>query len=365
VTRRRPLTLSVTIAALALALCCSGCGLSLQTMPQLGSSGGSGYPLHATFTNVQDLAPNAQVRYGDAVVGTVSSIKAHDYNADLTMRITKGTRLPLGTTAQVRFATPLGDEYVELIPPPTGGTGAMAPGTTLTLAQTSAAPTVADTLAALGAVLYGSGIGQVRDLVQEFNQILGPNHLQIQQLIDHLDTVLGSLANNDPHIDQALTAANAIVTQLNRGTPAIETALQTLPPAAAALTADNGQFKQLLAGINTLSPVAINVLQESGAQLISDMQQTVPVLQSLATVENSFGTDSALFTQVANAVKRDAPNGYVQLNVNFTATFPKAEPAPPASVLTPGCAPPNGPPSGPSTCPPGGDMSSIVSQALP
>lgn len=357
--RRRPLL--AVLVALALVACCSGCGLSLQTMPQLGSTGSSGYPLYATFTNVQEMAPNAKVRYGDAVVGTVTSIKAHDYVAHLTMRIIKGTHLPAGTTAQARFATPLGDEYVELIPPPLRSqSGTMTPGTTLTLADTSAAPTVADTLAALGAVLYGSGLGQVRDLVSDFNQILGGNHLQIQQLLQQLDVVLASFAGNDTHIDQALAAANNIVSQLNAGTPAITTALQTLPQAAASLSADNGQFKQLLSGINTLSPVAINVLQESGAQLVGDMNQMVPVMQSLASVENEFGIDSAQFVQVAQGVQRDAPNGYLQLNVNFTASFPPSEPIPPNNVLF-GCAPP----TPPSECPPGTQMGSIVSQALP
>ncbi|MCU4184182.1 MCE family protein [Acidiferrimicrobium sp. IK] len=344
----------------AAAVLVSGCGLSFQSLPQLGSVSGSGYPIYATFSNVQNLAPNAQVRLGDAVVGHVTAIKAHDFKAHLTLRIAPGTTLSAGTTAQVRFASPLGDEYVALTPPATETKAVLTPGTTLGEESTSAAPTVADTLAALGAVLYGSGLGQAHDVVKDVNQILGGNHVQIQQLIANLDTVLGSLAGNDTHLDAALDAARSIVTELNNGTGAITTALQTLPPAAAAVSADNSQLQQLLQGINSLSPVVVNVLAESGQQLADDVRQAVPVLQSLQSAQNEFGTDSSLFTQVAKAVERDAPNGYVQLNVNFTGTFPSAEPIPALAPIL-GCTAP----TPPSECPPGSAIGSILGASLP
>lgn len=343
----------------AIAAACSGCGVSLQSLPQLGPTTTSGYPLHAVFSNVQNLAAHAQVRYGDAVVGTVTSIKARAFQAELTMTIQRRTRLPAGTNAEVRFDTPLGDEYVELRPPSSPSGGTISPGATLGLADTSAAPSVADTLAALGAVLYGGGLAQAHSVVVDVNQILSGNHGQIKELIANLGTVAGSLAGNDAHIDNALSAANQIVTQLNQGHGAVETALATLPPAAAAISADNGQLQALLAGVNKLSPIVLDVLAASGQDLVNDVSQAVPIIRSLAAIQGQFGTDLAQFTQLSKAIQRDAPNGYAQLNVNFTASFPPDLPIPDLQKVFFGCTAPT------PNCPPGASVATLIAGALP
>ncbi|MGH9094013.1 MAG: MlaD family protein, partial [Acidimicrobiales bacterium] len=146
---RRPAVLAGVLAA-GLAVGASGCNLSLESLPQLGGQSGSGYKLHAVFDNVQNLAPEAQVRDGDSIVGNVTSISTSNYHADLTLRINKDVSLPAGTTAEVRFNTPLGDEYVELGQPTGHPAGpALKPGATIGPPDTKAAPSVEDLLAAV------------------------------------------------------------------------------------------------------------------------------------------------------------------------------------------------------------------------
>ena len=67
------------------------------------------------------------------MVGQVGTIATRDFQADLTLDIKTSVHLPAGTTAQIRFDNPLGDEYVLLQAPPTL-TAALGPGTTRFLA---------------------------------------------------------------------------------------------------------------------------------------------------------------------------------------------------------------------------------------
>uniref|UniRef100_UPI001C2412B5 MlaD family protein n=1 Tax=Nocardia noduli TaxID=2815722 RepID=UPI001C2412B5 len=101
------------IAAVALTLPVTGCSASLDRLP-LPSPGlnSSAYTLTATFSNALNLPAKAKVKLNGADVGQVESMTARDYTAVVTMRIRDGIRLPVGTTAELRSATPLGDVFV-------------------------------------------------------------------------------------------------------------------------------------------------------------------------------------------------------------------------------------------------------------
>lgn len=318
-TRRGLLT---TVAALATAVAASGCGVSLQSLPQIGGTSG-GYQVHAVFDNVASLAPNAEVREGDAVIGRVSSIKARDYQAVITMQINKGLSLPVDTTAEARFNTPLGDEYVALSTPPrSGGLPALAPGATIGEDQTRAAPTVADTLAALATVLYGSGLSQAETVVREVNDVLGGRGPEIKKLLSDVNTTVSSLAANDTHIDGALTSVAKISGQLNSGSGALVAALTTLPAAAQTLSADNTAINRLLAGVNQLTPSVLSVIHHSGANLITDSQQLAPVAGQLAKIQGQVGSDLVDVNRLLRDVGRFSPAGYAQVVAEITGLFP-------------------------------------------
>jgi phospholipid/cholesterol/gamma-HCH transport system substrate-binding protein len=331
--RRRPLAVAgLVIGALVL----SGCGVSLQSLPQLGGPSGPAYTVHATFADVLNLAPEAIVREGDATVGAVTGITAHDYQAHVTMKIRRGIRLPADTTAEVRFDTPLGDEFVELTVPRARTDAFLAPGATIPVGHTSAAASVEDTLAAVGTLLYGGGLGQAQTLTSELNQILGGNQTQIRSLLANLNTVVGSLADHDSDVDQALVALSNLSAQLNAGSGVIVTALDSLPAAAATLSADNGDVEQLLAGIDQLTPVALGVINQSGRDLVADTTALVPVVNQLVSVEGRLGSDLTSIQRFEALTARLTPGGYLQINTTLTgdepATLP-VEAAPLAPLL--------------------------------
>ena len=157
---------------MAFAVCLGGCGfhgISLQSLPKLGGVTSATYPIHATFANVLNLPVEGQVRVGPQVVGEVTSISASDFQASVTMRIEKSVTLLQGTTAQVRFDNPLGDEYVLLTAPADTQAPPLRPGAQIPESDTGTAPSVEDTLGALSLVLNGGGINQLQTIIHELN----------------------------------------------------------------------------------------------------------------------------------------------------------------------------------------------------
>jgi phospholipid/cholesterol/gamma-HCH transport system substrate-binding protein len=309
------------IAIGALTALLGGCGFSLQAMPKIGGQHGPSYPIYARFTNVLNLPAEAQVRDGSAVIGAVTSITTHDFLADLTLAIRTGVRIPAGTTAQVRFDSPLGDEYVLLTPPAKSSNSWMRTGSTIGVASTGTAPSIEDTLTALGAVLNGGGINQLETIVTQLNAAFGGNQGQIKDLLSQLVVVLRSLADHTDDIDDAIKAVGSLAVSLNRGRDTITTGIETIAPAVKVLAKENGDLHSLLTQLSRLSRVTDAVIDKSGQASINDAHDLLPVINQLVGVEKQVGPDLHDIAAFEKSTPKIAPGDYLQVSVTLYANF--------------------------------------------
>lgn len=106
------------VTSVSLAACGVVPGITVEQIP-LPEPGGIGdsMTVHTQFENALNLPNKAKVRLGGVDVGEVESIVAENYRAEVTMKVSTDTRLPIGTGAELRQATPLGDVFVALQPP--------------------------------------------------------------------------------------------------------------------------------------------------------------------------------------------------------------------------------------------------------
>lgn len=116
--RGRP---ALVAGALIAAVTVSGCSLSLQDMPKPGGLSEETYSVTASFDDVLNLPANAEVRDGARVVGEVGTMKVDGYRAEVELRFLSEVEIPTGTTVEVRFDNPLGDQFVEIHRPTEGG----------------------------------------------------------------------------------------------------------------------------------------------------------------------------------------------------------------------------------------------------
>jgi phospholipid/cholesterol/gamma-HCH transport system substrate-binding protein len=306
----------------ALALACSGCNLSLQSLPKFSGRGGNTYQVKATFDNVLNLPAEAQVLAGSAVVGAVGSITTTDFKANLVLDIDNKVRLPVGTTAQVRFASPLGDEFVTLQTPPGKTNGPfLTSGAVLAEQSTSSAPSIEDALAALSTVLNGGGINQIETIVSNLNQAFGGNQGQIRDVLTQLDDAVTSLSGHTTAIDDALGAVSNLSRQLNQGRGAIAEGLNTIGPAVTVLANENGDVNQLLTSVDRLSTVANQVLDQGSQNLISDVHELLPVVNQLVGVDQQLAPDLANLTTFETLTPKVAPGDDLQVSLDAKAVF--------------------------------------------
>lgn len=301
----------------------SSCGLSLQSLPKIGGISGPTYRLTASFANVVNLPANAEVRVGAFSVGYVSSIKLQDFQAIVTMKVKDSTKLPVGTTASIRFDTPLGEDFV-LLQPPTGA-GATNPtylASGDTISDTSTAPSVEDTFGALGALLNGGGINQLQTIISQTNLALNGNQTEIRGLLDDLNTTVSSLAANTPSIDRALQAMGTLSQTLNNGSSSIQQGIAALGPAASVLANQTGNLQGLFTNLDSLSSAANSIINASFAGTVQTFQQLQPLLDQLTSVQSQLEPALTAITALEQYTPRAVPGHYLQLSIDATIDIP-------------------------------------------
>jgi phospholipid/cholesterol/gamma-HCH transport system substrate-binding protein len=318
----------VLVAVGAVAL--SGCALSLQSLPKASGISSATYPVHAVFANVLNLPTDAQVRVGAEIVGEVGAIDTKDFKADLTLDIKRGVRLPVGTTAQVRFDNPLGDEYILLQAPP-GLTSAvshpssryLAPGAVIPDGSTSTAPSVEDTFGALSLVLNGGGINQLETIIHELNNTFGGNQPSIRSFLTTIDHGVSSLSDGRASIDGALASIANLSKELNGGGSTIANGINSLAPAIGVLAGENSQITGLITQLSKLGAVGTQVAEQSGQNSVDDAKDLLPVVQQLASVAAQLAPDLNDLASFEAESPKVAPGDYLQVNAIVNVFLPQ------------------------------------------
>ncbi|MHA3024724.1 MlaD family protein [Mycobacterium sp. BMJ-28] len=190
---------SVTVAA------CASDGLAGLPLPRPGVGSG-GYTLTAVFANALNLPANAKVKLAGADVGQLETMTAHNYTAVTTLRIMDGVALPVGSTAELRSATPLGDVFVALKPPlDTAGAPLLHDGDTIGLDATRAAATVESVLSSAAVLVNGGAVRNFTGLINGFGKATGDQGQAFGQLIGKTNDLLYRLNSRSQQISTALT----------------------------------------------------------------------------------------------------------------------------------------------------------------
>ena len=309
-------------AVLSIVTACAltSCGLSFQSLPKPGGVGGPSYDLTAVFANVLNLPVQARVLIGADQVGEVSAIGTSHFKADLTLTIRRDIRIPRGTTAQILFVDPLGDEFIELHPPAGAPHGPyLTAGSAVPETDTSSAPSIADTLAALGALLNGGGLNQLQTIITNLNQALGGHQQQVRRIIDDVSFDVTALNANKGAVDNALASLATLSAQLAQSDAAIANGIDTIGPAVGVLSSENTDFSNLLTATDQLSGVADSIVTQSSSSIVGTIDQLDAVVNQMVGVASQLGPTLNDLTQFETKTKSIAPGDYLQLSLDGTA----------------------------------------------
>jgi phospholipid/cholesterol/gamma-HCH transport system substrate-binding protein len=316
-----------------------------------GAPSGPGYQVTAEFSEVLDLVPQAAVKVNDVTVGSVRAITLHGWTAQVRMTISRDVHLPANATAAIRQSSLLGEKFVALASPSTElPRGTLADGALIPLSRTSRTAEVEEVLGALGLLLNGGGLGQLKTIDEELNKALSGREADVTDLLHQLDTFLAGLDAQKADIVNAIDALDALSAHLAQQKEVIGKAVDALGPGLAVLAQQRAQLTQALTALGDLSGVGTQVINESRDATLQSLAALQPILTQLVKAGDSLpGALSFLLTypfppNAPGAISGDFVNLHATLDLdgakilaNLLAAAPSAPGAPgsggPGSLL--------------------------------
>jgi phospholipid/cholesterol/gamma-HCH transport system substrate-binding protein len=212
---------------------------------------------HATFTDASRLKAGQDVRIAGVPVGSVSELKLNpDNTVDVAFSVDKRYQLYSSTRAVVRYENLVGDRYLEITAGP-GELRKIPPGSTIPKENTQPALDLDALLGGLKPVLKGldgAKINEVSNAVMEllqgqggalstllsttsaFTQNLAARDQLIGDVINNLNTVLGTVDEKGAQFDASVDQLQKLLTGLAQGRDPIAGAIPPLATAENDLT---------------------------------------------------------------------------------------------------------------------------------
>ncbi|MBW8486352.1 MCE family protein [Actinomadura parmotrematis] len=314
----------------ALALCAVLCGGLCGCSPQTLHAPTGPLTLTADFADVQNLVAGHSVKVADVTVGSVRRIDLVDtpagYRSRVTMSIVEKVRVPTGTTAKVTVTSLLGENYVQLQPPPGR---ALNQGPFLAdhaaIASTTTSPGFEDIIGQAAPLIGALADGDAPGLVHTAGTALGGRGPELNKMIANAGTLLRTFGE---HRAELARAVDDLAT-LGRQLAAHEKSLDRLPGRladATRLLADDRT--RILDAVHALSDLAktVNdtVLARHTDQLRRLIEQTGPTFEVLAADRTRLGTLITRLQEFVSRMPRQVYNGqlltYPVLDFNGSAT---------------------------------------------
>lgn len=279
----RTRTRAAVIVGVAATLALSGCsrlpGLTVEQIPLPAPGGiGESITVRTSFDNALNLPARAKVKLFGTDVGMVEKIEAKDYRAVVTMAVGKNTRLPVGTGAELRQATPLGDVFVALQPPSGTAAGNYIGDGGMLDGPTSAAATVEDLLVTAAATVDGGTLGSLQTVITELSAAVGTtpaDHNDLIGVIRGFTTAITRLNSTAAEVDKSMRVTRDLTAQIDNGRPQLQAAIAKLPVAVNAI---NGQMSMILATMEKTNKVT----SATTDFLNTNQQNTIDLLDSLS-----------------------------------------------------------------------------------
>jgi phospholipid/cholesterol/gamma-HCH transport system substrate-binding protein len=264
----------------------SGCGWrGLNSLPLPGTQGnGPGaFVIQAQMPDVNNIQPNSRVRVADVTVGHVSKIERQGWHALVTMQLNGDVKLPANATAKIGTTSLLGSYHIELAPPKDQPPqGKLRDGSLIPLSHGRAYPSTEQTLAALSLVLNGGGVGQIQDITEAFSTAFRGREQDLRSLIGQLDKFAAYLNDQKGDIIAATESLNNLVGKFAAEQPVLDRALATIPDALAVLNGDRDQLVEAADQLGKFSALTVDSVNKTKENLVKELQQVGPVLESLA-----------------------------------------------------------------------------------
>jgi phospholipid/cholesterol/gamma-HCH transport system substrate-binding protein len=316
--------LTVFAAVMLVVTGCTFQGVNSLPLPGAVGRGGDAAVYHVEMANIGTLESNSPVMIDDVVVGSVGRMTLHGWHVDLELSVKPDVVVPANAVATVGQTSLLGSMHVALDPSPgQAPDGRLPPGTTIGLNDSSTYPSTEQTLSSLAAVVNGGGLGQIGEIIGNFNTALSGRQDAVRDLITRLDTLAGTLYQQRDNIIATIDELNRFAQRLGSQQEILTRALNKIPPALDVLLEERPRLTTALTKLGAFSDTVSGLVDDTQADLVRNLQNLEPTLRALADVGPEIDTALAwlpTFPLTQNIIDRGVRGDYVNLFVTVDLT---------------------------------------------
>ncbi|CAN5753732.1 MCE family protein [soil metagenome] len=306
---------------------CTFDGINSLPLPGAVGRGAGANIYHVEIANVGTLDSNSPVMINDVVVGSVGKMTVKNWHADVEVSVRPDIVVPANAVASVGQTSLLGSMHLQLNPP-LGDvpSGRLQPGATIALDRSSTYPSTEQTLSSLSAVANAGGLGQIGDIVHNFNAALSGHQGEVRELITRLDNFVTMLNDQRDNIVASIDGLNRLSATFAGQRDVITAALQRIPPAIDVLIKERPRLTTALEKLGNFSDIATRLVNDSGADLVGNLQNLGPTIKTLADLGPDLDTVLArlpIFPYSQSFIDRAVRGDYQNLFLDIDLTVPR------------------------------------------
>ena len=264
---------------------CAFGGLNSLPLPGAVGRGPGAQIFHIELADVSTMESNSPVMINDVVVGSVGKMTMRNWHADVEVAVGPEVVVPANVIASVGQTSLLGSMHLELNTPlGQPPVGRLKSGAKILLDKTSTYPSTEQTLSSLSVVLNSGGLGQIGDIIHNFNAALSGHQGEARDLLNRLDTFVGSFNNQRDNIIASIRALDRAADTFAGQRDVLTRALRRIPPALDVLITERPRLISALNKLRVFSDTATGVINDTQADLVKNLEDLVPAICSLAEV---------------------------------------------------------------------------------
>jgi virulence factor Mce-like protein len=264
---------------------CAFAGLNSLPLPGAVGRGPGAQIFHVELADVSTMESNSPVMIDDVVVGSVGKMTMRNWHADVQVAVRPEVVVPANVIASVGQTSLLGSMHLELNTPlGQPPVGRLKSGAKIPLDKSSTYPSTEQTLSSLSVILNTGGLGQIGDIIHNFNAALSGHQREARDLLARLDTFVGSFADQRDNIIASIDALDRAADTFAGQRDVLSRALRQIPPALDVLLTERPRIISALNKLRAFSDTATKVINDTQNDLVENLRNLAPTICSLAEV---------------------------------------------------------------------------------
>lgn len=270
----------------------------------------------ATFDDVIDLVTRAHVRAGDVPIGTVTGIElTDDRQALVTMEVVPGTGLPAEPVALLQKTSLLGERYIELRPPPEGGSGALDDGTHID--ETRVVEDLEGLVSTGNELLALVSADLLTSAVETGAVAFGGRGSLLGQLLTDVEAFVGDYDEGKEELVRLLENLDALVTGIAPDADLNAEGIAVLERASRVLEEEDTRLLDTLDDVRRLAEVGTRIMADHRTEIDNAIRRLRMLLQQVVRIDGSLAGVLAWLPRHNTHVPNGAINEHAQVWLDF------------------------------------------------